>query len=51
MKKLALNTSKLKLQKEKISDLNAPKKQKLFGGADIELPTTTVWTHTRTICP
>jgi|HubBroStandDraft_2_1064218.scaffolds.fasta_scaffold534497_2 hypothetical protein len=49
MKKIELNVSKLKLQKEKIADLSEPKSQKNAAAAIPELPTTTVWDHTKII--
>lgn len=53
MKKIELNTGKLKLQKEKVADLVEPKGRNYAGTPTADaLPTTTVWDHTKIIiCP
>jgi hypothetical protein len=53
MKKIEINTSKLKLQKEKVADLVEPKGRNYAGTPTADaLPTTTVWDHTKIIiCP
>jgi hypothetical protein len=47
MKKIELNASKLQLQKEKITDLNDSKNKKNGDGPNVQIPTTTVWDHTK----
>lgn len=47
MKKIELDASKLKLQKEKITDLNDLKKSKNADGVNFVVPTTTVWDYTK----
>jgi hypothetical protein len=47
MKKIELSTSKLKLQKEKVTDLINPAMQRNASEPTVALPTTTVYDHTR----
>jgi hypothetical protein len=51
MKKLDLNASKLKLQKEKITDLVDPKKGKEANAACSTIPTTRTQPFTLCNCP